>query len=220
MPFLVSEATLADVPAITSIFRADAPTSFMRLCLGSVHPSALNVKQSDRIADEMHEEDQLWLIARDAESGRTASFAQWRLPKEEPDDAAQDNAADLEEQREAYRDAISPGMNVDLVVEFQDQITKLRKETLKGQRHFLLMNLGTSSVWQRKGAASTLVEYPFDVADEEQIIVYLDTAIDGPGKHMYESLGFQHAGQCSIDLTQYGGEGVHTHVAMIRYPKS
>jgi len=81
------------------------------------------------------------------------------------------------------------------------------------------MNIGTSSAWQRKGAASTLIQYPFDVADEEKVLMYLDTATDGPGKQMYESLGFQPVGQCEIDLTKYGGEGVHTHVAMIRYPK-
>lgn len=95
MPFLVSEAKLADVPAITAIFRSDEPAPFMRLCLGSVHSSALDVNQSDSISDDMQEEDQLWLIARDSESGKTASFAQWQLPKEEVDHVGEQDAAQL-----------------------------------------------------------------------------------------------------------------------------
>lgn len=95
MPFLVSEATLADVPAITAIFRSDEPAPFMRLCLGAVHSSALSVKQADVISDEMQEEDQLWLMARDKESGKTASFAQWQLPKEEADSVDEQSDAEL-----------------------------------------------------------------------------------------------------------------------------
>lgn len=81
------------------------------------------------------------------------------------------------------------------------------------------MNLGTSSAWQRKGAASTLVRWPFEAADQEGVLVYLDTALDGPGRSLYERLGFKPVGECSIDLTEYGGEGIHTHIAMIRYPQ-
>lgn len=160
MPFLVSEAKLADVPAITAIFRNDEPAPFMRLCLGSVHSSALSVKQADNITDEMHEDDQLWLVARDSESGKTASFAQWRLPKEEADSHEEQDAAELvcfsidcnkdrsndmaqEAERELLREAITPGMNADLVLEFRDQITRLRKAALKGQRHFSMSQLMT-----------------------------------------------------------------------------
>lgn len=80
------------------------------------------------------------------------------------------------------------------------------------------MNLGTSSVWQHKGAASTLVRWVFPEADKHGILVYLDTAIDGPGRPMYEKLGFRRVGLCTIDLEQYGGKDVHTQIAMIRYP--
>jgi len=95
MPFLVSEAKLADVPAISAIFRSDVPAPFMRLCLGSIHSSALTGSQSDNISDDMSEEDQLWLIARDSESGKTASFAQWQLPKDEVDYAEEQDTAQL-----------------------------------------------------------------------------------------------------------------------------
>lgn len=81
------------------------------------------------------------------------------------------------------------------------------------------MNLGTSGAWQRKGAASTLVRWPFEDADKEGILVYLDTASDGPGRALYEKLGFRKVGECNIDLEEYGGEGIHTHIAMIRYPQ-
>ena len=80
------------------------------------------------------------------------------------------------------------------------------------------MNIGTSSDYQRKGAASALVKWVFEDADKNGVLVYLDTTIDGPSRPMYEKLGFRRVGECSIDLEEYGGEGVHTHIAMIRYP--
>lgn len=84
MSWKVSDATLADVPAITSIYSHDEPTPFIKLCLGSLNVLALNFNQAARIADSLQDSDEAWLVARD-ERNRIASFAEWQMPREEAD---------------------------------------------------------------------------------------------------------------------------------------
>lgn len=82
------------------------------------------------------------------------------------------------------------------------------------------MNLATSPAWQHRGAATALITHPFPSADRYGTIVYLDTALDGPGLSLYTRLGFREMGECRIDLDEYGGQGTHVHVGMIRWPTS
>ena len=57
-------------------------------------------------------------------------------------------------------------------------------------------------------------------ADEKGALVYLDTALDNSALSLYKKLGFKEVGRsCIEDLTRYGGEGSHTHIALIKYPK-
>jgi len=85
MSWKVSKATLADVPAITSIYSHDELTPFIELCLGSLNLLALNFNQAARIADSLEDPEQAWFVARD-ERNRTVSFAEWGMPKAEGDD--------------------------------------------------------------------------------------------------------------------------------------
>lgn len=72
---------------------------------------------------------------------------------------------------------------------------------------------------QRRGAGSLLVTWPFEQADKEGLICYLDSQADGEGIKLYESLGFVKVDECQGDLTMCGLEGTYTHVAMVREPK-
>jgi ribosomal protein S18 acetylase RimI-like enzyme len=61
----------------------------------------------------------------------------------------------------------------------------------------------------------------FPHADENGHCIYLETASDSQAMSLYKKLGFQEKGSSVIeDLSKYGGEGSHTHVAFIRYPNS
>lgn len=82
MPWKVSEATLADIPAITSIYSHDEPTPFIKLCLGSLNILALNYNQAERVAQGLRNPEESWIVARD-EKNKIASFAEWQLPKAE-----------------------------------------------------------------------------------------------------------------------------------------
>ena len=64
-----------------------------------------------------------------------------------------------------------------------------------------------------------LLQWPFQQADEEGVICYLDTALNGPGRSLYERNGFVEVDKCELDLKPFGGDYVHTHVGMIREPK-
>ena len=81
MPWKVSDATLADVPAITSIFSHDEPSPFAKLCLGSSNVLALNFNQADRVIRSLQDSAEKWIVARD-EHNKIARFAQWQLPEE------------------------------------------------------------------------------------------------------------------------------------------
>jgi hypothetical protein len=63
------------------------------------------------------------------------------------------------------------------------------------------------------------VKWAFPQADVQNVPVVLETAIDGQAKGLYLKLGFEEKGSTTIEeLSRYGGEGSHTHVALVRYP--
>ena len=63
-----------------------------------------------------------------------------------------------------------------------------------------------------------MVQWPLDKADKQGEIAYLDTEETGDALRIYERLGFKKVGETTFDLSQHGGAGLHTHVAMIREP--
>lgn len=92
MPFVVDKATPADIPALTSILLADDPPSpFTQLMLGAVDARAINMRLAARTAKGIDDPTEMWLVARDEQTKKTASFAQWQLPRDEADDDDDDD---------------------------------------------------------------------------------------------------------------------------------
>lgn len=123
-------------------------------------------------------------------------------------------------------------------MDFREKIRAMREDVLKGRRHYstpdrgpfsegkhgtdrriVLGNVGTLPWYKRKGAATALISWPFEDADRDGMIVYLDTDQDGSARRIYERLGFRRAGEAAFDLSEYGSTGVHTHIGMIREPQ-
>lgn len=98
MPFLVADATPADIPAICSIFLMDGedPSPIMVLSLGSVNRTAINMRQASRIQADLDDTGVKYIIARDQETKKTASFAQWQLPKPDGQDEEDADMSDDE----------------------------------------------------------------------------------------------------------------------------
>lgn len=63
----------------------------------------------------------------------------------------------------------------------------------------VLGNLVTLPTYKRQGAGSALTSWPFETADAEDVLVYLDTDQDGAAREMYERLGFGKVDEVSTD---------------------
>ena len=82
-----------------------------------------------------------------------------------------------------------------------------------------LNHLSTFPNHQRRGAGTLLLTWFFEQADEEGILVYLNSEAGGEAVGLYKKVGFRKVDECEIDLTRYGLEGMYRNVAMVREPK-
>jgi GNAT superfamily N-acetyltransferase len=80
-----------------------------------------------------------------------------------------------------------------------------------------LLELVTSPSYRRLGLGTRLINIGLSRADQEGIPCYLSGA--PMGVPVYKKAGFVDIGRISIGLEEFGGEGTHVHVAMVREPK-
>ena len=85
MPFTVEKATVNDAVDIAKIFLSDSTSDFLRLQLGTVDPATLNEGFTERLTESLQQHGQVYIVARDCETGEIVSYAQWRLPRDEVD---------------------------------------------------------------------------------------------------------------------------------------
>jgi ribosomal protein S18 acetylase RimI-like enzyme len=233
--FNIEEAKSADAAAIASLFALSWVSPFTHLQFGQIDSDELAASMVPRIADQMVKANSKFIVARHQESNKVAAVAQWTVPVEEEsgtEDVESNEDRDERQQfeDEAFRRSLPEKSNKGLIVEFTVGLRQLRKQTLQGRKHFLLENLATHPNHRGKGLASQLVEWAFILADEQQVLVYLDTASDNPAARLYKKLGFEEQGQNTIkDLRKYapvktiqrlGCNTEHTHVAFLRFPKA
>lgn len=83
----------------------------------------------------------------------------------------------------------------------------------------MLNNLAVSPAHKRSGASSMLLSWPFERADKEGAMCYVDGEEGGERVKLCEELGFVRMDECHVDLTLGGLEGMYTHVAMVREPR-
>lgn len=231
--FYIEEAIPADAVTLASLFALSWDSPFTRLQFGSVDPAQLTASVAPRIAERMVKANSKFIVARSQETGEVAAVAQWKVPTEEPASAVEETKEDREHRQqfedEAYRRNLPDSSNKDLIMAFTLGLRHLREETLQGRRHFLLENLATHPDFRRMGLATRLIEWASLLADEQQVLVYLDTASDNLAAQLYRKLGFEEQGQDTIDdLSKYASmtelkdlkcDTHHTHVAFLRYPQ-
>lgn len=233
--FEISEARTADTEAIASLFALSWVSPFTCLQFGQIEPAQLAAMMVPHISARMAKKASKFVLARYQGNGEVVAVAQWTIPVvAEGTIAKGESIEDHEEQQqfedEAYRRNLPATSNKDLIMAFTLGLRRLRNETLRGRRHFLLENLATHPDHRGKGLASQLVEWSFTLADEQQVLVYLDTANDNPAARLYRKLGFEEYGQNTIEdlsrftssetLRQFGCDNEHTHVAFLRFPRA
>ncbi|ORX97101.1 acyl-CoA N-acyltransferase [Clohesyomyces aquaticus] len=225
--YSIAEAAPSDADAIATLFSQTWTSPFTILQFGQMNPSSLAEAMAPRILEQMSKPHSKFLVARKSNNGQVIAVAQWSVPVNNGDGGTADN--ETPEQRddrqrfedETYRNKLPENSNKDLIMEFTAGLRQLRHQVLGRKKHYLLENLATHPDHRGRGLASQLIEWVFPHADKNRFLVYLDTASDNPAMRLYKRLGFVEKGSHTIDdLSRFGGEGSHTHVALIRDPKT
>jgi ribosomal protein S18 acetylase RimI-like enzyme len=230
--YTFSEARASDAGAIASLFAQSWTSPFSQLQFGQVEPHTLAVAMTPRIVEQIANTDMLFIVARKSGTEEVVSVAQWTIPTAVSRTVVQVALEEFEERQifedEVYYNSLPDSSNRNLIMEFTIGLRNLREQSLYGRRHFLLENLATHFQYRGKGLASQMIENVLQQADEENVLVYLDTASDNKAMELYKKLGFQEEGRSTIeDLTRFVGKeeldrtgagNEHTHVAFIRYP--
>ena len=63
-------------------------------------------------------------------------------------------------------------------------------------------------------AGRMLLRWGLKLADELRLQAYLESSPEG--HHLYQSAGFEDVGTLDVDMSQYGGHGMHQHFVMTR----
>ncbi|KAJ4984177.1 hypothetical protein SVAN01_10348 [Stagonosporopsis vannaccii] len=233
--FQISEAVPADAEAIASLFALSWVSPFTRLQFGQIDPKDLATSMIPRITEQILKVSSRFIVARHVGTSDVAAVAQWTLPVGVDLCALDKESKEEREERrqfedEAYMRSLPESSNKDLIMAFTLGLRQLREETLQGREHFLLENLATHPDYRGKGLASRLIEWASLPADEQRVLVYLDTASDNPAARLYKKLGFEEQGRNTIkDLTRYasiesieclGCDMQHTHIAFLRFPNT
>lgn len=78
-----------------------------------------------------------------------------------------------------------------------------------------LAAIGTSPQYQRQGAASQLLQWRLERADDRGLAAYVEGA--PAGLRLYEKSGFKGAGRLQLDLAPWK-EGEYFNICMVREP--
>jgi ribosomal protein S18 acetylase RimI-like enzyme len=230
----ILKARASDASAIASLFAQSWTSPFSQLQFGLIDPQALAAAMIPRIAQQIANTDMLLIVASKPDTEEVASVAQWTVPTEASQTVVEGTSEENEERQkfedEVYCNSLPDSSNKGLIMEFTIGLRNLRERVLEGRRHFLLENLATHPEHRGEGLAGRLIESILRQADEQNVLVYLDTASDNKAMSLYKKLGFEEMGRHTIEdlsrfvgkeeLDRIGAENEHTHVAFVRYPQS
>jgi ribosomal protein S18 acetylase RimI-like enzyme len=225
----ISGALASDADAIASLFVLSWTSTFSQLQFGHVEPQTLAAAMAPRIAQQIIESNMLFNVARTTDTAEVLAIAQWTVPTHVPQEPPDDKEERLQFEDEIFYGSLPENGSKGLIMEFTVGLRSLREQVLQGRSHFLLENLATHPDYRGKGLASQLIESVLQQADEQNVLVYLDTASDNKAASLYRKLGFKEEGRHTIDdlsrlvgkeeLDRIGAENEHTHVGFVRYPQ-
>ncbi|KAF2638968.1 hypothetical protein P280DRAFT_470971 [Massarina eburnea CBS 473.64] len=110
-----------------------------------------------------------------------------------------------------------PGCNFEACKAFFGGLVEKKAELMGNRPHFYLHMLHTVPKYQKRGAASTLIKWGMQKADELGLPVYVESSL--PAHTFYQYHGFKDIDELRIDMGPFGGEGIiHSAPLLVREP--
>ncbi|KAI6870689.1 hypothetical protein KC343_g7171 [Hortaea werneckii] len=219
MPLELSFMEEDDVPAFAAVEAAAMESWSVAKAMDMASQGGEPRQQMvERWAREGFQNDsqQVWLKVTDTELGELVAAALWRF---EVADERAGAASSVPAERDA---AVGPQTKThpvpDVIVAMGKIWEAFKCEFVGGQAFANLSMLVTHPDHQRRGAASMLVQWGCDKADERGMIAALMATEAGIG--VYLRHGFQVMKQTMLDLRPYGVDASDPRVGMLRRPMS
>ncbi|OCL15025.1 acyl-CoA N-acyltransferase [Glonium stellatum] len=177
-----------------------------------VHTSPLSEESFTKVAEErrkeFHKPEYYRLKVVDTDSGEIIACAQWSVyPHGKTEAGSKDDG------KPPYT---PPEVNLPALKALLGPLRGANIEIMGTRPYVMLNTLTTLPEHQRRGAASMLVQWGVDKADEMGVETYLDSSIIA--RPLYERFGFEVVKEVIFDRTQWGGEGLDYHFCMLRKP--
>ncbi|KAF1956347.1 hypothetical protein CC80DRAFT_473230 [Byssothecium circinans] len=145
-------------------------------------------------------------------AGRTIAIAVWSLCNAQSTPAQETSDEEQEKEKKPF---IPPEVRLDALAAIFTPLRNAQLEVMGTKTPYLMLNtLATHPEHQGRGAARLLVDWGLQKADQEGLVVYLDSSLAGRG--MYEKRGFELVREVTFDRGEWGGEGVDWWGCMVR----
>ncbi|CAI6333311.1 unnamed protein product [Periconia digitata] len=208
MAIILREASDADIPRSmemeSSAYAATSSASGSILFPGPFPPEGRQIRVQ-QIIDSGKNSATTFMLAIDEETGEQMAFSKWCFYKTE------------EEAKSAPPRPIprGPGLNAGACQAFFGGLIEKKTEIMGTSPHVYLHMLHTDPKYQKRGAASALLKWGLQRADELGLPTYLESS--PIGQPLYKKHGFKDVGSVDVDLTPFGGEGLtHSAPCMLR----
>ncbi|KAI6814801.1 hypothetical protein KC332_g7191 [Hortaea werneckii] len=166
-----------------------------------------------------NDSQQVWLKVTDTELGELVAAALWRFELADQKAGAAGAAGSVPAKRDATVELQGQTRPVPDVIAAMDKIWEAFKcEFVGGRALANLSMLVTHPSHQRRGAASMLVQWGCEKADERGMIAALIATEAGTG--VYSRHGFQVMKQTMLDLRPYSVDATDLRIGMLRRPMS
>ncbi|KAM3534237.1 hypothetical protein MY4038_002477 [Beauveria bassiana] len=110
-----------------------------------------------------------------------------------------------------------PGSNPEACEQFFGGMTREWNERMGNKPHLYLKLLHTDPAYQRRGAASMLLQYFADEADKHGLESYLEASDEG--RPLYEKFGYETVQVLVTDFSKWGGPDKVENCLMLRKPR-
>ncbi|KAF7549647.1 hypothetical protein G7Z17_g6255 [Cylindrodendrum hubeiense] len=180
MSFQMRKATPADIPALCAVyFSAFSDTIVGRQVFPSSSEAA-RVFWIKSLTKALPNPNFEFLVmttrSEDDSAEQVVGYAKWVRPG---------TPINMPPPADAWPQDADPA----LAVEFFGKLTAKHKQIMEGRPHWYLDLIGVRKEWMGKGAASPLMRWGLERADEDGLPIFLESTPNGRG--MYEKYGFR-----------------------------